>query len=627
TLLIGIVLCPALCLGQDNEAAKTALENATNKAENINKSACANCQTFAVTEKAKSIKTKCLEKICPDGYGFNGREINQALARSLEKNAQEEFGKALGESLGADLIEQLKAYQALLNFVEKGPGLLTEPVAIRYFQIFEILNNMGFISVNTAGRLDEKATQENLKGTDPATIPVKIAIAKKLVEQTNGEEVPEIVKSDIQHLAQSHAAHEIHSEIKSVHGQIVAATEQLSKTTGLAPGIITETSLLEGDEAKRLLDGTYTRSDLAALSSAYVNSVGILKITTDAGILKSLQTGSINLKARLGAKGIKRLKGRIEQIQKYFNTPHGQRNRKNNPLRERIYELSDTCATALQFSQAFLPSEKDKENFRLHEPAQRQLYLKGLSSFVSGASAKKIEAEIKTWKLGLPLSPDEFKKTLMETVSREKLISQENIALFDKAYTSNGLQAALAVQWDHDKKRQKKLVFGERLSNICEEMMPRPLPDRMIPGTKNLTLGPLSTSKSPFATGVAFHEYSHLVNQMVLNGGVSPKTADWFKKSQQCLASQNKGEKYVEEDWADMVSAVVSKKNLACYFVDEKKVSFSLANSNEEDSHSSDLRRALYSYFILNSDTIPGDCTEALAKQGEIGKFKNCVSP
>ncbi len=140
--------------------------------------------------------------------------------------------------------------------------------------------------------------------------------------------------------------------------------------------------------------------------------------------------------------------------------------------------------------------------------------------------------------------------------------------------------------------------------------------------------GTISLSTSTLVYGgadVYYHELGHCYSRILRRTTFDPETASELSAFRSCLSSMHGGsEQYIEEDFADWVSARISPRSdgLGCHLLElisgqpGMAVNDSLYDSNPLDNHSNALFRALHVRMVQGQE-VHSSCRELMSQKDE----------
>jgi hypothetical protein len=297
---------------------------------------------------------------------------------------------------------------------------------------------------------------------------------------------------------------------------------------------------------------------------------------------------------------------------------------------EKIYE---TCKAVYATAKEFLPTQRQIDEFKKREPEIKNKFYKSVEGVFSAHSYSLMKPKMDKWFFTYPITKEAFNinfKMALEKEVKDSELSKQNQ---DKDLRSPGKETVLFMNLMMSSAID---IEDNRISIACEDFMPSTLPDASYSATGGATVG-LLPLKDKNAEGIVYHELAHLLFGEMEKKGLSQKTKKWFDKSKSCLgkghldpatADAPKENIYLEEDWADMISAHTTKQgsNFMCIFnQNANENGFTLVNSDGEDDHSSDFYRLLHIARVQN-ESLPAACVEGLKLKNETPNFSNCIT-
>jgi hypothetical protein len=297
------------------------------------------------------------------------------------------------------------------------------------------------------------------------------------------------------------------------------------------------------------------------------------------------------------------------------------------------------------------PEEDQIRNFSLQKKEIKHNFKNQMLSRLSETSRKIIEKSFNEWNFALPETKNELKKGVKNRLNAElhDLIfsnKQDNSA--QQVRHVDALSAAAAInKFDFDNLESSIYKYAlDTLKSSCEEM-PRAFPyDAAYTFNGDILVSSVTMKDENVLRPVLYHELGHMLSNSLAEGKknkqLSSQTSKMYSHAQSCLAAfhrseKGKGKQYVEEDFADMVSAIVeegtNKNNVGCFLmaslmVDDaenqntKGISL-LRNTNKQDTHSAPSFRLFHIEKVMRNK-LPQSCEKYANKVGDRRQFSDC---
>lgn len=292
------------------------------------------------------------------------------------------------------------------------------------------------------------------------------------------------------------------------------------------------------------------------------------------------------------------------------------------------FAVAPKCYLAAMTANAALPSTAELEKFKPRVPRLKSKFKDLVATFTSKESAGKLAPKIDAWTPNLPRSREKFSEILQSNLLRKRDSLRSGAKSQDDMLSSPKRDAYFVLMASSLRQKDASEIELDAIDDTCKEMVPNILPDAAMPLYGTFSIGPIVVSHSPDFDAITMHEMGHLLNMEMNIGPLSPKTSGWYQSTKACFkGAQAEGEKYFSEDFADMVAAKSSDRNVACLFMPGGSApdfgSLSLANPSKTDTHSSDFMRLLQTERY-KTGTVPSECLIAYQAKGETFPSKMC---
>ncbi len=307
-------------------------------------------------------------------------------------------------------------------------------------------------------------------------------------------------------------------------------------------------------------------------------------------------------------------------------------------------DLLSTCFGAYVYGATYSPAYSSTNFLRLAtEVTVTHMFENVKHSVVqkfSDHSRTILESEMKSSILELPLSSNDFKDRFLALIEYEKKSIHDalNKLKYDldpsghmKTEAKQLLLAKLVNEFNSDSYSVYRYLRGACKKHDSEGWYI----DRAYSGIGTIKISPESLLDSEILKGVVSHEWGHIIEYILKNQNISKESKEKFEKAEVCLNELHAHEphpanqKYVSEDWADLVlalSANPNDKNLFCYFMKQEDNHYdiqSIFNNYESDTHSSNLFRLLH-VDMVRFGSLRDECNSFLNKLPHPPQFKKC---
>ena len=303
------------------------------------------------------------------------------------------------------------------------------------------------------------------------------------------------------------------------------------------------------------------------------------------------------------------------------------------------------CKARRDFTLAALPTKSQIDSLSNMINSTKQKFKKKLFSKFSQASSSILSTKIDNISFIPPISKEYYKKKILSEMKDERDDLLDNIKSLKKG---NGEKYEMAVLLGMPHSPEIDSYFTEKgdltdeiheLLYYCTKYVPETLKDSYWPfKVASIYISWNSICSENFGKDILYHEMGHAMSPLFKSGDLSKKSTDQYYDTRSCLnknhvMGQNSREDllYTEEDWADLVTSVISEKagkNMGCFLMSQKDNKYNsnyihLENPNKEDSHSAHFYRILQMHLFQN-DEYPVECENFLATRSEPYPVINC---
>lgn len=299
-------------------------------------------------------------------------------------------------------------------------------------------------------------------------------------------------------------------------------------------------------------------------------------------------------------------------------------NIKPTSMQEAQTTAQTTCLVTFSAARILLPTRKEiSESQRRLAEVKRQ-FLAKLTSIYSITTARSIQQAALPWKFVLPPSKDTFPETMRRALNFQRESSVRKLTELQKSsQTKNSLIYAVHAT----SLKSYDEVFST--PKVCSDITPNLIDDAASIVSPNIRVSPLSIKAGGIADGIVRHELAHKVfYNLKSNRAMSAHSQMVHTNFKDCLQSLHlpKTQSYLEEDYADFVSALTGEKNnesFVCLMVREGSSDYSLRQNGTDDSHSNLFFRLLHTNAVTGK-RLPASCEQAQQIESEHAKIQNC---
>lgn len=559
----------------------------------------------------------CIEALCPNGSGQVDTILDSISEGELPVNIRDKLLKSYFESVAAEIQSDLASLKNLQDQLKSGKPFSAES-SILANGIFSSITNISKLSINVDGSINESASFDAMIANGDSRDELEATKRMHNIYEGQSRRRKSLLLQSAA-LAMAHLSpHELQRQISLVHGDLLRDVSAISKAMSVPPNLIINSDLIAGALAQRLLGGRYTTVDLEDLShsSSFIEILAVA--VRDPKLKQLLPKAPVQLEKILDQDFVKKISERIEFMEAYLANSSDIDQEKLSAI---VWE-GNNCAIAAARAQALWPSAKQIQDFKGIEEEWRLEFQNALGKIFSTATSKALKGLSRRWKMVPPEPAEKFSNNIIGRFERRKTSFMENFntikGLSNDSKESNS--AVLVAQL----KAGGVDAFAESSVKVCKEAWNAMFNDSATLKSDELNLSPLTIRFPERGRAVAFHEYGHKLSLFVRSKNASKISREATEKRRLCLASLHDGsEKYVEEDWADMISAAAGGENKNCYWVSPRE-GLSLANSNTKDSHSSGFFRTLH-HHLTAGQSVPAVCQDAMKAKGEEIKVKSCL--
>lgn len=580
----------------------------------IGNAECLHC-SMRQTSPEEQIK-KCVERLCPD-ENF-----------SIENLRDQTYDKAVGkdpvfETQIAPIVEEIAKENARANIQHsqdlliwlKTAPTLRNAAEIRAFNLFAAIGYFEKFKFNETPvdtKIDRKLSRKEFPLDSNAEFERKFQIATLILDEYAVQYIPQSNPEELRMLYPGDELTEmvqiLTAEIRKRAGKISASEE--FKSLMVLPefrDIVSEKNL------NRVFSSGHLNLEAIVDLNRTMTAVSILeKAVSDKHFRKLLTTKPIQIPVFAKTENwVAKIEEEISTAQKFLKD--------GSPI------LFDRCKSAYSLGQDFLPSQGEIDRFKTKETSLKEKFKTQIRTFLSSESQSSLNPTIDSWNFNYPMT----KAAHMENLKQSLKIALDSA----KTWKESSREV--------DRSKHKPLLYalsghfvgsGEITDNaddICDELVPELISDAAYAPNRGFIVGPIAL-RQPGAEGIIYHEMAHLLYATLKSQKISSHTGKWFNKTLACLPQNHepKTSKYLNEDWADLISSQVwDKSNSTCLFTRATYVSdyedFSLKNLDPDDTHSSHFFRLLHMSFLKNGKLEP-ECESVLRQQKQKSKFQNC---
>ncbi len=310
--------------------------------------------------------------------------------------------------------------------------------------------------------------------------------------------------------------------------------------------------------------------------------------------------------------------------------------------REAREAMIDRCAEKMAMHMQSLPSQSDVQRFNANKPGLINNFVIKATARLSGESQESIKTVFRGG-VDFVLPP-----------TREGFIENYQQDLTD---IRNSTLEPSSPEWSQRIRGGDLSQFFSLFSNenafeqveerACQFNTRFHASDNEVTDTGAITINGPVLQNINLARGIANHEMAHVMAKSLEREG-SEESKKWLSDTKSCLAAKHKaperggiglidflspldsnGVDLANEDFADMISAVVGSENYACNFIDTNPVSgldLQLESENAT-THSTGFYRLLHMEGVRRSG-LPQTCQDALQQNEEGDRdFSSCMNP
>lgn len=298
-----------------------------------------------------------------------------------------------------------------------------------------------------------------------------------------------------------------------------------------------------------------------------------------------------------------------------------------------ITQIYNQCLANYSMNMNGLPSQKDLVGARdIFSDVKNHVSDRFLGK-LSTRSAALLREKLNGVEAYLPSTSEEFDDDFFEGLKTEtesaktQLKSVTELAANRpesfKEFLLPNIYDLASDDWTPESHLQKNEM------NYCKDRELATLNDRAQMTDHVFWVGWLSIKSPKVGKVVMAHELGHLMESYLKNEKISDESRENFQKAETCLTDLHPNDKFLAEDFADLVSGIsYPEYNVGCGLLGFQKQdapdALSVVNSDDDDTHSSDFFRLLHIEQI-HQGKLPQLCTDALnAKEPKVN-FKSCL--
>ncbi|NJL23849.1 MAG: hypothetical protein HC902_00795 [Calothrix sp. SM1_5_4] len=246
-------------------------------------------------------------------------------------------------------------------------------------------------------------------------------------------------------------------------------------------------------------------------------------------------------------------------------------NRESNPqlgLTDNLNSILGTCMNNLRIAKQFYPTPGELTDFKKRVDKYKKDFAATLKPRMSNQSAATFDKELAGWKLSLPPTYEEYRSDLLRKLQDDHTSTIIGIGLSQKLNATKP-ELVAAVDIFTNSKFRDDPQYAKDLKEVCEDNVPTPLRDKASIGADRLTVGAFSVRDEHYGNGTCKHELGHLTSGLFITGKMSQHSKGWYDQVRACLQEPKGHRRNVEEDWADLTSAMAGAKYDNCAYTED----------------------------------------------------------
>ncbi len=566
---------------------------------------------------------QCLAELCPNGAGLYQSQMKTAGQLELTDPKEKEILDLAKVAFRKELQNSLTLNEIASEALKAGKPI-NSPRARIFAHAMGLVSDISLLVKKPDGSVDLGASKQKAYdyalsiGKTPisdARLQTVASVYNKYLESDNKVA---LLNEPYDFYVQHHSAEEIQSQVNEALDSLISSSNESAAAYGAPPHTLYRT--LAPDLIERYRSGNYSREDLEALQADTTNSLAIEGIVKDKLLLAKLMQEPVVPAEYLDKNTQDLLPTFISSIKKYQNNDG--RPLLNVPGFEK--DVTDACTNTLALAKLTLPTEAQIKAFPASLENYKSEFRSAMSKRMSAHSMGTLNTAMTNFKFAIPPTYEEFKAGLKRKIEAEILGDQADSELYETMKTSNpGMLSVMAMYVSNQS--LKDLNWGDGVKKICENAKVNPIRDAAYSARDNLLVGSDTVTTSWMAGTVTKHELGHKLSDLFSEGKMSEISKGWYDSVRTCLQKPYPFDSYVEEDWADLMSAIAGGSGVACSFTEDSADAVTLAPPIRI-THSAALYRSLHQYMYRHGK-IPDVCTQVLAAKGETFTLTNCDLP
>lgn len=289
-------------------------------------------------------------------------------------------------------------------------------------------------------------------------------------------------------------------------------------------------------------------------------------------------------------------------------------------LQERKRITLQLCQSGYFLGLREAPSANLKKKWpEIEKETKKQLSDSILPRF-STQTQEMLKSTLNSVRLDLPADKEEFLANY-----------QLSLAAFENytGFSEDILKSATAEQLLHI---VRHIGTYAGVNNLCTQFSPKGVTDNALSLSGAIGVSPISVNFPQFGKATLLHEFGHILSTALQTSAASQESSQKFHAIRSCLDQKHQNEdsfqprRFMEEDWADLISAVSSPAegiNPYC-FGQNPLFPGSLKQESQMGAHSSFLFRLLHFHHV-KFGSLPRVCNQSIKRQGVSYDFSSCM--